>query len=573
MFSRHLGKGDKLKNAEYWRGRFKALEDEQYKKSSEYIEDVERQFRRAQTAIQSDIEKWYYRLAENNDISYMSAKKLLKKDELEEFHWDVETYIKYGKENGINQKWVKELENASAKAHINRLEAIKLQLQQEAEKLYQEYHGGITDFLGKSYPDRFYHTAYEVAKGSGIGHSLAKIDTRKIEIVLTRPWAQDKVNFSDRIWANKDKLINTLHTELVQNVIRGEDPYKAVEAVSKKLNVSKNQAGTLVYTESAAIAAAAQKDCFQELGVEEFEIVATLDSITSEICRKMDGKHFPMEDYEVGITAPPFHCNCRSVTCPYFNDEFSGGGKRAARGEDGRTYYVPADITYPEWKEKYVNKEDKISGESGKSGLTPSVNDSNIKTEGEKKPSEYQRYGRNKETTVNSTYINSGEYRNKFDHITDNPSINRALYSKAKEMLKHRSGTMLEDMYWMDSSTGRIVASTLDQKKEGKIIYSPALRKKLKKSNKLIAMHTHPQSMPPSIADFNSAFRHEYSIGIIICHDGTVYAYRSGQEVNERLYARYISYFLLEGCTDNEAQYRALSRLKENHDIDFWEVK
>ena len=369
MLSRCLAKGDRLKNAEYWRGRFKALEDEQYKKSREYIEDVERQFRRAQTAIQSDIEKWYYRLAENNDISYMSAKKLLKKDELEEFHWDVETYIKYGKENGISQKWVKELENASAKVHINRLEAIKLQLQQEAEKLYQEYHGGITDFLGKSYSDRFYHTAYEVAKGSGIGHSLAKIDKRKIEIVLTRPWAQDKVNFSDRIWANKDKLISTLHTELAQNVIRGEDPYKAVEAVSKKLNVSKNQAGTLVYTESAAIAAAAQKDCFQELGVEEFEIVATLDSITSEICRKMDGTHFPMEDYEGGITAPPFHCNCRSVTCPYFNDEFSEGGKRAARGEAGRTYYVPADMTYPEWKEKYVNKEDKTSSEAGDSWL------------------------------------------------------------------------------------------------------------------------------------------------------------------------------------------------------------
>lgn len=132
---------------------------------------------------------------------------------------------------------------------------------------------------------------------------------------------------------------------------------------------------------------------------------------------------------------------------------------------------------------------------------------------------------------------------------------------------------MLEDMYWMDSSTGKVVASTLDQTVEGKIIYSPALRKKLKKSKDLIAMHTHPQSMPPSIADFNSAFRHGYSMGIIICHDGTVYVYKSDQEVNERLYARYISYFLSEGCTDNEAQNKALGKLKENHDIDFWEVK
>ena len=554
-----------MKNAEYWKKRFLALEDNQYSKSKAYIEDMERQFRRAQIAIQSDLDKWYYRLAENNDISYTAAKKLLKKDELEEFHWNVETYIKYGKENSINQKWIKELENASAKVHINRLEAIKLQHQQEAEKLYQEYHNGVTDFLGKSYADRYYHAAYEIAKGSSIGHNLARIDKRKIEMVLKKPWAQDGAGFSGRIWTNKDKLVNTLHTELVQNIIRGENPYKAAEAVSKKLDASKNQACTLVYTETAAVTAAAQQDCFNELGVEEFEIVATLDSITSELCRKMDGKHFPMKEYEVGVTVPPLHCNCRSTTCPYFDDEFSIDGKRAARGEDGKTYYVPAGITYPEWKEKFVDAD--------KSDLTPSANDSNIKTEGEKKSSEYQRYGRNKETVVNSTYINSGEYRNKFNHITNDVSINRMLYSKAKEMLRHRSGTMIEDMYWFDSSTGKVVASTLNQTKEGKIIYSPALRKKLKKSKNLTAMHTHPQSMPPSIADFNSAFRHGYSMGIIICHDGTVYIYKSNQEVNERLYVRYIGYFLSEGYTDYEAQFKTLSKLRENHDIDFWEVK
>lgn len=41
---------------------------------------------------------------------------------------------------------------------------------------------------------------------------------------------------------------------------------------------------------------------------------------------------------------------------------------------------------------------------------------------------EFQRYGRNKSTLVNSTYISSGEYRNKFDKITNNKDVNRALY-------------------------------------------------------------------------------------------------------------------------------------------------
>ena len=339
----------------YWQARFATMEADQHKKDKEYIKDLERQFQIAQNNMQADMEKWYYRLAENNDITYTAAKKLLKADELEEFHWTVEQYIEKGKQNAVDKKWMKQLENASAKTHINRLQALLLQMQQEAELLYQQYNDGVTSHLNKSYADRFYHTAYEIAKGSRVGHNLAKLDDRKIEVILKKPWAQDGTAFSDRIWKNKEKLVNTLHTELTQHVIRGTDPYKAVQAVSKRMDVNLKQAATLVYTESAALTATAQAECFKELDVEEFEIVATLDSHTSDICREMDGKHFPMKEYAVGMTAPPFHCNCRSVTCPYFDDEFTEGSKRAAREEDGEAYYVPADMTYKEWKEAFVD--------------------------------------------------------------------------------------------------------------------------------------------------------------------------------------------------------------------------
>ena len=52
---------------------------------------------------------------------------------------------------------------------------------------------------------------------------------------------------------------------------------------------------------------------------------------------------------------------------------------------------------------------------------------------------EFQRYGRNKETTVDSSYISGGEYRRKFDSIIDNAAVSRILYSKAKEMLQASS--------------------------------------------------------------------------------------------------------------------------------------
>ena len=38
--------------------------------------------------------------------------------------------------------------------------------------------------------------------------------------------------------------------------------------------------------------------------------------------------------------------------------------------------------------------------------------------------------------------------------------------SSNKEMLLHRGGTLIEDMYWIDVESGEIVASVLDSKEE-----------------------------------------------------------------------------------------------------------
>ena len=110
-------------------------------------------------------------------------------------------------------------------------------------------------------------------------------------------------------------------------------------------------------TENAYFSQLAQKDCFNALDVEKYEIVATLDSHTSEICKEQDGKVYDMKDYQPGITAPPFHNYCRSTTVPHFDDDFDDEGERAAKGEDGKTYYVSDKMKYEDWYNKYVQDE------------------------------------------------------------------------------------------------------------------------------------------------------------------------------------------------------------------------
>lgn len=348
------------------------LEKAALNKGQSYFDSLMKEYKKAETQIEKELTTWLERVADNNGFtSLVEARKLLNDSELEEFKWSIDEYIKYGKENALNSKWMKELENASAKVHISRLESIRLQLQQIAEQLYGGQTDGLDKLLNDIYSDTFKHTAFEIQKGTNVGTRLNALDSNRIDKVLSKPWTADGRTFKDRCWNNKTELVSSLHTELTQSLMRGDNPKKAIDSIKNKFGVQRYKAGRLVMTESAYFSSAAQKDCYKELDVEEYEIVATLDSHTSEICQSLDGKVFKMSEYEPGITAPPFHPNCRSCTAPYFDDNY---GERAARGKDGEIYYVPEGMKYKDWEKSFTNE---TSGIELKNDNTPDI----IKTE------------------------------------------------------------------------------------------------------------------------------------------------------------------------------------------------
>lgn len=342
-----------MKKSKYWQQRFKLVEEASHKEAIKTYKEIEPAFIKAQREINTQIQVWYGRFAKNNEMTLADVRKALNANELKEFRWDVEDFIKYGKENAINQKWMKELENASVKFHITRLESLLLRNQQTMEVLFGNEIDQVDQMARRIISEGYYKSIYEVQKGFGLGFDISGIDDKELNLLVSKPWAGDGKNFSARIWQRKGQMVNDLQKKLTRNLILGKAPDESIKNlerfVDKKIKNTRNAAGRLVMTESAYFHSLSQKKAFDELDVEEYEIVATLDSRTSEICQDMDGKHFPMEDYQAGITAPPFHVYCRSTTVPYFDDEFTLGEERAARDKDGKTFYVPGEITYEEW--------------------------------------------------------------------------------------------------------------------------------------------------------------------------------------------------------------------------------
>ena len=339
-------------NAEYWRQRVETTKDVSMQKADKFIADMEREYKVASRNIELEVTDFLSRFAENEQMTLSNARKRLNAHELKEFRMELEEYIRKGEENGISADWTKQLESASLLHRIDRLQALKMQIDNQIEALAAYKEQGLNKTLGEIFEENYYRNIFDVQQMMGEGTAFAILDGRRIMQAISKPWRYDGKTFSDSIWENKEKLKYSLERTLTQGIIRGSAPRKIAEAIAKETGRELYAAKRLVLTESAKMAEKASEEGYKELGVKEIEIVVALDERTCEVCGEMDGKHFPLDKAE-GLT-PPFHPNCRCTTVPYFNDEFTQGEERAAKGEDGKTYYVPADMTYKEWREKYV---------------------------------------------------------------------------------------------------------------------------------------------------------------------------------------------------------------------------
>lgn len=345
-------------NEEYWKERFTLLNEQLLEQGEQYNKKLAQEYDKASNNIQKEIEVFYARFAVNNLITFVEAKRIMNSDERKIFQMELKEYIEKGRINALNQKWIKELENASTIYRTDHLKALKIKIRQQVELLEATKEKELKSTLVNVYEEGYYRTAYEVQKGIQAGLPVAALDTNQVEKVLAKPWTADGRTFSAKIWGNdRVNLINQLETKLSQAFIKGEAPEKLIKDIVKTMQVSKSAASRLVMTESAFFASASRLDSYKAIGIEKFQILSALDNTTCGLCGSLDGKVISLSEYMPGTTAPPFHPWCRCTTIPYFKDEFTTKEKRLARGEDGKAYKAPGDMTYQQWKEKYASKE------------------------------------------------------------------------------------------------------------------------------------------------------------------------------------------------------------------------
>lgn len=317
---------------------------EQEIKADDLVERLEKEYKKAISSIQNDIEVFYLRYADSEGISYSAARKMLSNIEKENWELSLEEYKHMALDGGFEKR----LDSMYAKSRISRLQALNAQINASVEVLHKKISDNTTDLLEDTFRDTYYKTVYEVQKGTGLGISFKKYNQDAINKIVSKPWKYG--NFSSNLWKDKAKLLDELETSLAQSFIRGDDVKKTIIRFSERMKIDKYRATRIIQTESAYISGEASAKAYKSQGVDEYEFLATLDLKTSTLCQSMDGKVFKMSQKETGVNYPPLHSFCRSTTVPYFEEDDNG---RAAR-VDGKTFYVDGHVKYRDWHTTYV---------------------------------------------------------------------------------------------------------------------------------------------------------------------------------------------------------------------------
>ncbi|PEW95858.1 phage head morphogenesis protein [Bacillus cereus] len=179
------------------------------------------------------------------------------------------------------------------------------------------------------------------------------LNQKLINDVLTYRWSGN--DFSNRIWDNKQKLLKVLREELTQGVIQGLHADDVADRLKDKMNVSLQQAITLVHTETAYFYNKGTLDSYEEAGIESYKLHVTFDRRTSPKCRAIDAsKVYRRDEASFGTNYPPLHPRCRTLAIPHF-EGLSGPKYRWVRDNAGKSVKVEeANMSYKQYEKQFL---------------------------------------------------------------------------------------------------------------------------------------------------------------------------------------------------------------------------
>ena len=332
---------NKKKIDEYWTER--ALQQEQNAQivADRYMAQIGQSLADYKHQLVSEIEKFYARYAVDNKMTHAEAKQYLTDKERREFkHVTLERF----REMTLNPDTPTPLLDALSYRHrISRKEALLAEIERLTAELYGKpdgIHDKVTEALSDVYIKGKIHQAKNLAHFGIIEKPILGVDAVKHK--MGSNWSGR--TFSTNVWGHEEATYKAISDILNKGLTGGWSIDRMARALAERTGVAYHRADTLVRTETTFYNNLSTLDTIKELGGDHYEIVAVLDSRTSEICQSENHKVYSVKEYEPGRTAPPFHVRCRSTIRPAVKSDKKGKTDKANRTEEAEQISPYLDI-------------------------------------------------------------------------------------------------------------------------------------------------------------------------------------------------------------------------------------
>lgn len=274
-------------------------------------------------------------------LSNSEMSKLLQayKRSLEEVRTDIaKLYTKYAVDGTLS---------VSQQQRYTIIKEMERKFLAEASKLGHIDIGHTTKILTDVYKESLLRTTYVIDKGTSVAIDFSILRPEFVEKVVFADF-KGGINFSDRIWTNKSKMVEKLQRELERGIMNGDSIDKMSKRFANTMGSSANDSRRLIHTEMARVQSEAADTVYKNSEVvTKILFTATLDNVTSEICEENDGKYFDIdEDYP----KPPLHPFCRSVIVPVI-EGWSPSLRRENIEDETGNKKVTDYTSYKSWKQ------------------------------------------------------------------------------------------------------------------------------------------------------------------------------------------------------------------------------
>ena len=328
----------------YWSKRLQELDTSFSKDEKRLFSELSKYYEQEYAALDKEIAAYYAKYGEENVIAFRTlllelpdADKQLLLQNMDEF---AKQYPEFAELLPVRQSIYK----------LNRLEGL-----QTSSVLQQLKIGAIeqTKFR-EHFEKQVLKYANYAAEKLGFGTNFYRIDSEMLQVVIGNPWCNGK-DFSERIWANREALAQTLQNEIANGLIRGED-YKTMSRIlqQKFENTSQKQAERLVFTEDTYLSNEAKIRPFERnAAYTHYEYLCVEDHRTCETCRALSGQTFEISKRNAGLNFPPMHPWCRCTVMPVVEDLEMIKSRLTSGGNDGK---IEVRFETPEKMQKHYDK-------------------------------------------------------------------------------------------------------------------------------------------------------------------------------------------------------------------------